>query len=428
MVQFVLRSVAALLIVALATFFEARSMSERTAIQDARIHGDAIARIIAAPMVNAAVRAHDPEATKAFDNLMRERVLGSSIVHAKLWTVGGTVIWSDEAALVGRSFTFDKSVRRQAGRSFVHAEVSHLSDSENTLEKDNGELLEVYVGTKDADGVPMIFETYWSAGRLHADQQHLLGLIAPLSLGGLLLLLLLIVPLGVVLARTSTRSISERNRMLNHALSAAELERRRVSQLLHDRVIQDLAALGYALPSTAGQLNDSPEGDDARAVIERATEVVREDATALRTMLVDIYPPSVAIGLAPAIHELAAKAEESGVAVSVEIHRAEQLPLESTQLAYRIVREGLLNVVKHAGATRAEVTVDVHDQVVDVSVRDNGSARASAAIADQDSGHYGLRLLHDAVVDLGGTLGVYSRAVGGTLLVGSFPVALMATP
>lgn len=422
-----LRSLTAVVIVGLATFLEARSMSERTAIQDARIHGDAIARIIAAPMVDASVRAHDPAATKAFNDLMLERVLGPSIVHMKLWDVNGTVIWSDEKSLVGQKFELEQPVRRLAGTSFIHAELSDLSGPENALEKDNGQLLEVYVGTKDADGVPMIFETYWSAKRLHADQQHLLGLIAPLSFGALLLLLLLMVPLGVVLARTSTRSIRERNRMLNHALSAADLERRRVSQLLHDRVIQDLAGLGYALPSAAHQLPDSPESTAVRQVLDHATEVVRDDVTALRTMLVDIYPPSLALGLAPAIHELAAKAEESGVVVSVEIWAGAELPLDSSQVVFRIVREGLLNVVAHSGADRAWVAVDVRDRSIDVSVHDNGTAH-TAAIADQESGHLGLRLLHDAVVDLGGTLDVSTRPGGGTVLRGTFPVTLTATP
>src|SRR3954451_18704266 len=102
LLQFVLRSLAAVIVVALATFAVARSMSEKVAIEDARAHGDAVARIIAAPMVNAGVRAHDPAATAAFANLMLHRVLGKQIVHMKLWDINGTVIWSDETALVGQ--------------------------------------------------------------------------------------------------------------------------------------------------------------------------------------------------------------------------------------------------------------------------------------------------------------------------------------
>ena len=423
--EFVLRGLTAVIVVALATFLVARHMSERTAIEEARAHGDAVARIAAAPMVNAALRAHDPAATAAFDDLMRRR-LGKSLVHMKLWDVDGTVIWSDEKPLIGRTFEFEGPVRRLAHTSFVHAELSDLSHPENELETDSSQLLEVYVGTKDADGVPMIFETYWSIAGLHADQQQLLWLIAPLSFGALVLLLLLMVPLGLVLVRTTTRSISERNRMLSHALSAADLERRRVSQLLHDHVIQDLAGLGYALPSAASQLSECAENDEVRTVLEYATDVVREDVTALRTMLIDIYPPSLALGLAPAIHELAAKAEESGVVVSVEISTAEHLPLESSQLVFRIAREGLLNVVAHSGASRAWVIVDSDEKGVRVTVRDNGSARA-AAIADQESGHIGLRLLHDALVDLGGRLAVTTQPGGGTVLSGSFPTSMVAT-
>lgn len=423
LLQFVMRGLAAFVIVGLATFLEARSLSERTALDEARAHGDAIARIAAAPMVNTAVRAHDPAATAAFEATMLRR-LGTALVHMKLWDVDGTVIWSDEKPLVGQRFELEPPVRRLAGRSFVHAELSDLTRPENGLERDKGKLLEVYVGTKDADGVPMIFETYWSSAGLHADQQHLLWLIAPLSIGALLLLLLLMVPLGVGLVRTATRSIRERNRMLNHALSAADLERRRVSQLLHDRVIQDLAGLGYALPGAAEQLAASEENAAVREVLDRAAELVREDVSALRTMLVEIYPPSLALGLAPALHELAAKAEESGVLVSVEISTVEPVGLETSQLVYRIVREGLLNVVAHSGASRAWVTVEVGDRGTSVTVRDNGTTRA-AAIADHDSGHLGLRLLYDAVADLGGRLAVSTSPEGGTVLAGSFPTAMV---
>ena len=52
-------------------------------------------------------------------------------------------------------------------------------------------------------------------------------------------------------------------------------------------------------------------------------------------------------------------------------------------------------------------------------------AKACAAIADHDSGHLGLRLLYDAVADLGGRLAVSTSPEGGTVLAGSFPTAMV---
>ncbi|MBO9522816.1 MAG: hypothetical protein J7518_14885 [Nocardioidaceae bacterium] len=423
--QFLLRCTTAVVLVAIATFLVSRSVSERLAIDDARARGDAFTRGVVAPLVNADIREMKPGAAAEFDRIMLSRLKTGAIVHMKLWDVDGTVLWSDERGLIGQVFDLDAPVKARAGTSFVHAELSDLDEPENELESDVGKLLEVYVGTKDADGNPMIFETYWSASRLHADEQSVLWVIAPLTFGALLLLMLLLVPLGVTLARTSTRTIRERNRMLHHALSAADLERRRVSQLLHDRVVQDLAGIGYALPSAAEHVPDGPGSAEAREIIEHATDVVREDVNALRTMLVDIYPPSLSLGeLAPALHELAAKAEESGVVVSVEIWGDDSPALGTSQLIYRIVREGLLNVVEHSEASRAWVRVRVTDQKVDVSISDNGPALRTAAVPDRDSGHFGLRLLHDAVSDLGGELSTSAAPAGGTVLRGWFPVSL----
>jgi signal transduction histidine kinase len=94
----------------------------------------------------------------------------------------------------------------------------------------------------------------------------------------------------------------------------------------------------------------------------------------------------------------------------------------SAQLVYRIVREGLLNVAEHSRASRAWVRVHVFDTRIDVTVSDNGSAPHDAAVAERESGHFGLRLLRDAVTDLGGELTTTSAASGGTVLRGWFPV------
>ena len=422
LIQFVVRSVLAAVLVGVATLLVARSMSERVAIDEARTRGDAFARAVAAPMVTAAVRNGSAPETAAFASVMEGRLRQGSIVHMKLWGVDGTVLWSDEAALIGRTFRLEEPVRSQAGGSFTHAELSDLSRPENASETSEDKLLEVYVGTTDADGVPMIFETYWSAARLHDHEQQLLGVIAPLSLGGQLLLLLLMVPLGVFLARTATHTMRERNRMLHHALSASDLERRRVSELLHDGVIQDLAGLGYTLPTATQHLPDGPETGRVRDILDRATALIRHDVTALRRMLIDTYPPSLEVGeLGRPIHELAAKAEESGVVVSVEILVDAPPALDTNRLVYRIVREALLNVVAHSGGNRAWVRIAADSERVEVSVRDNGVSVGTADPGDQESGHFGLRLLSDTVGDLGGELTIETLDTGGTVLKASFP-------
>ncbi|GAA4093656.1 hypothetical protein GCM10023066_33340 [Nocardioides kongjuensis] len=418
-----MRAMLSVLVVSVATLYVAQTMSEKMAIRDARARGEAFARGVAAPLVTQGVRDGDPAATEVFARVMANRIEAGSIVHMKLWSTDGTVIWSDETALIGRRFELEEPMRSLAGGSFSHAELSDLSHAENELEAAPGHLLEVYVGAADADGVPLIFETYWSAARIHDDERRLLWTIAPLSVGSMLLLLALVLPIAVSLARSANRSVLERNRLLRHALGAADLERSRIAQVLHDGVVQDLAGLGYALPSAASRLARVPDAEDAHQIVVDATELVRRDLAALRTLLVDIYPPSLALGeLANALDELAVSAQRSGTVVSVDVRTDRVLGRVTNQLAYRIVREGLLNVVKHAGATRAWVVVRASASEVEVSVRDDGRGLAPERISQSPSGHLGLRLLRDAVVHQGGELTIGPALDGGTVLRGSFPV------
>ncbi|NYI46599.1 signal transduction histidine kinase [Nocardioides aromaticivorans] len=427
LVEFVLCALLSATAVSVATLLVAQTMSERIAIRDAQARGEAFTNGVAAPLVTMGVRDGDPEAIADFDRVMQNRLTAGAIVHMKLWATDGTVLWSDETGLIGHTYELEESVRRQAGTSFAHAELSSLDEPENELENeldpDTGQLLEVYVGTRDADGRPMIFETYWSADRIHSDERRVFWTLAPLSLGSMGLLLLLLLPLAFNLARNTSQHVRERNRVLKHALVAVDLERARIAQLLHDGVIQDLAGVGYALPSAASRLEHEPGLADAREIIDHATDLVRRDLVALRTLLVDIYPPSLGRGeLATAIEELAATAERSGLEVTVAVHTDRPLDETSNRLAYRIVREGLLNVVKHAAATRASVDVWASGTTVEVAVRDDGPAPAAVTVTDPRSGHLGLRLLIDAVADHGGELTIGPAVDGGTLLRGSFPV------
>ncbi|GAB4006111.1 sensor histidine kinase [Nocardioides ultimimeridianus] len=423
LLEFALGVLVAIIVASVASVVVAQKMSEKIAIRAAAGRGEAFARGVAAPLVNEGVRNGDLQATELFSMVMNNRLDAGSIVHMKLWSVDGTVLWADEAGLIGKHFDLEEPVRSQVGGDFVHAEVTSLDQPENEFELGSGRLLEVYVGATDGDGQPVIVETYWSAAGIHRDERRLFWYFAPLSLGSILLMLLMMLPIAVKLARNASRSVLERNRLLGHALGAADLERSRIAQILHDGVIQDLAGLGYALPSASSRMRDDSGLDGARRIVDDATEVIRNDLTTLRTLLADIYPPVLAEGeLATAINELATSAERSGLIVSVELQTERPLGLATNQLAYRIVREGLLNVVKHTAATRAWVVVRAIGDLIQVSVRDNGPDAGPIVIADPRSGHVGLRLLLDALTDHGGELSIGPAPEGGTLLLGSFPV------
>jgi signal transduction histidine kinase len=226
--------------------------------------------------------------------------------------------------------------------------------------------------------------------------------------------------------------------MLGHALSASRLEQRRIAQDLHDGLIQDLAGLGYALPAVADLLPIS--ATEARGVLAEVGAGVERDIAALRELLTDLYPSDLArVGLASALHELADRAALAGVHVDVAVDPdlAAGGTSEVALLAYRVAREGLRNVLRHAHATLAEISIDTEGADVVVTVTDNGvglsrgselpaadyhpdSPRSSEPSASQ-AGHLGLRLLSDTLHDVGGELTLVSPLSGGTQMTARFP-------
>ena len=193
-VQFLVRSLLALLVVGLATFFLASREASREALHDAEVRGEGFATGVAAPLVNQGLREGHPPAVRRFDRVMRNRLAVGTISHIKVLDTEGRVIWADQPELVGRQFQFPPSVQVRLGRDFTVAGNPPAESLQQGDEAD-ADMYEVYAGAHDADGQPVVLETYWSSGSIDSQYDFVLWRLAPLSLGALLLLLVAIVPL-----------------------------------------------------------------------------------------------------------------------------------------------------------------------------------------------------------------------------------------
>jgi signal transduction histidine kinase len=423
MTRFVAGSLLALVIVAVVTEIVAHNVAEAGALRDARARGGLFGRAAAVSLINSAVRAGDKQQLGRLDYVMRNRLLDGSIVHIKMWDITGTVIWSDEHGLRGKKFELEPEVQAIFGTDKVLAGMTTLSKAENQKEVGEGPLFEVYTAAHDADGVPVVLESYWSTSLLAADERAMVQRIEPLVLGSLILFQLALFPLALSLARRVDHGSAERTRMLGHALSASELERRRIAQDLHDGVIQDLSGLGYVLPTVYAQLPQTPRADAARSVLQKISTVVERDVASLRSLLTDLYPERLAPGgLVSAIEELARTPIAAGLAISVDVDRAATESMEVTQLTYRVIREGLRNVVAHAHARSARITAERRGTTMLVTVTDDGGGLAREEMSSE-SGHLGLRLLSDLLHDVGGTLDLSAGSAGGAVLTATFPAS-----
>lgn len=183
---------------------------------------------------------------------------------------------------------------------------------------------------------------------------------------------------------------------------AAEI--RRIERDLHDGAQARLVALGLSL-ATAEKLMETDPGQ-ARALLRDARAGAATSLTELRELVRGISPPVLnERGLVDAVRALALDSPLD-VAVDADVQLQLDPPIESA--LYFGVAELVTNVVKHARATRARISIVRDDADIVVEVEDNGRGGAEAPA---EGGLAGLRR-RLAVFD--GTLEVTSPVGGPT--------------
>lgn len=427
LVRFAALSIVVTLVLTLLTLAVAERIARERALEDARRQGAGIATRLAAPLVDSDVRNGVPGAAEPLRQVMGNRTLDGSLTHVKLWSRDGTVIWADQPEIVGRTFPLTGEVEALFGTTATTAELSDLSRKENVAERSEGPMLEVYAGAFDADGEPLVFEAYLDTGPMDESAQRIVTSFVPLIVGSLLLFQAVVLPLAVSLSRRVERGERDRARLMRHAVLASDLERRRIARELHDGVVQELAGLGYTLPTVTRELGAGGDLETARSLLESATALVHRSVLALRHFMTDIYPPDLeGPGLRDAVQQLVqSEALAAGLAAEVRMASDLELPRDAAGLAHRVVREALRNVVKHADAHRVVVEAALHQGEVFIRVSDDGRGAAGGLPLTSPQGHLGLRLLADTVRDAGGRLETTSEGAGrGVTLVARFPVSL----
>jgi signal transduction histidine kinase len=205
--------------------------------------------------------------------------------------------------------------------------------------------------------------------------------------------------------------IAELQASRRRLLAAADDERRRLEERLERTAERRLAQL---LPDLdAARRAAGPEAERARR-LERAHRELEQSLRDLRRLAVGLHPRELASGgLTEALRAVAAR---SPLAVELDLALPEQLGAEAERTAYFVCSEGLANVVKYSGASRARVNVETAGGQLHVEVDDDGPGGADPARGT------GLRGLADRVEALGGQFEVDSPPGGGTRLVARIPL------
>ena len=185
----------------------------------------------------------------------------------------------------------------------------------------------------------------------------------------------------------------ERRDSARRALDATEGERRRVARELHDEIGQTLTGVVLQLETLQPRAPEELRGElrSLEASVRAGIEEVRELVRRLRPEALDDF------GLRSALVSLGSElAEHSGLRVAPSLDR--------------VAQESLVNVVRHARATRAELSLQQENGAVVLRVRDDGRGIDAAGLR---SGN-GVRGMRERALLVGGDLSVRHILPHGT--------------
>jgi two-component system NarL family sensor kinase len=415
--QVVVLTLVVLVVVGFLGSAAARRVAERESVNDAAQRAGILADAVVEPALLDGIVGRDPAAIARLDAAVRSNMLGRSIVRVKFWLPDGTIVYSDESRLVGRTFDLGADERAVLRDPATRAEVTDLDEPENQYERGQGKLLEVYRPVTTPDGHRLLFETYAPYDVVLARSGDIWRGFAGITLSSLIGLLVLMLPVLWRLLDRLRRGQVQREELLQQALDASDAERRRIAATLHDGVVQELAATSFAVSGAAATSRAAGHHELADSLDEAATGV-RTGIGGLRSLLVDIYPPTLAeTGLVPALQDLADGLQTRDISVRTVLPDAADRTLdrETERLVFQVAQECLRNAARHAQATEVTLTLATDVHAVTLEVADDGLGfDVEAALAHPAEGHFGLRLLIDAAERHGATLLVASSAEAGT--------------
>lgn len=208
--------------------------------------------------------------------------------------------------------------------------------------------------------------------------------------------------------------------LASEVVLAEQRERRRLAQHLHDQIGQVLALAQIRL----GRLRQLGA---AESMCDSLEGLLEEAIARTRSITCELSPPVLyELGLEPAVQWLAEQSSrQGGVPVTVEREgEAAAVSADVRVTLFQTVRELLANVVKHAGASRATVSLRWTAGGVAVTVTDDGVGFDPAAVSRRAvSDSFGLFSIRERLRHLGGKMDVDTAPGRGSRITVWLPLA-----
>lgn len=232
----------------------------------------------------------------------------------------------------------------------------------------------------------------------------------------------------VIYTQDITRQINAEERLKLVSLQLftnQEDERRRIAQDLHDDIGQSMTALILHLKAIHSDIASGRR--DAGDQIQGTIRIVEDMMRHIRQVLYELRPPS--FGTTPFVKVLEGLCSSMSLFTGLRVvfSSQEQLPpMSNTQAItlYRLVQEGINNVLKHAKAESVWINLDYVDGEVSISLEDDGQG---FDISHRSNYGIGLEGLRERFLDLGGNFDIESAVGRGTRLYGSLPIITPGT-
>ena len=228
---------------------------------------------------------------------------------------------------------------------------------------------------------------------------------------------------GVRLQELAKR-LQSRERLLEGLVDRAVDERRderlRIAGDLHDDVLQSLTHVWFVAKILQRKLTDGHEsvGEDVGEMVEGSEASIES----LRKVIHDLKEsPLGRGGLVPTLRLLARDLQiDWKTPIRLLSPPSVLLSPEAQVIAYQVAREAILNALKHAKASRIQVTIAQTNEYVDLTVEDDGVGFNSHEVDSET--HFGLGLMNERVRRARGTLRILSSRQDGTRLTATLPL------
>lgn len=207
----------------------------------------------------------------------------------------------------------------------------------------------------------------------------------------------------------------QRGRLLAETLDAEETTRRAISEMLHERALQELLAARQ-------DVEEAVRHPDREGSLERAGAGIERAVSELRSAVFELHPLALTHGgLQTALDNIATRhSRRAGFEVRVEVENG--VEGANDQLILGLARELLANAAKHSDARVVEVNLRRRGEMLELRVADDG--RGMSLQRPQEAlgqGHIGLASSMERVEAAGGRLVISSDPERGTSVTASLP-------